>query len=656
MVDDRRGFPRRPGRHRFIAHAARLPAVDPLFGPGIQLSGGYVQHEGAADGLGFWTMLRRLPRLVRLTFGLAWQAGRWALPLAAGTTVLAGAVTAVVLFATNAALAVLLSGPIDADRIHAAAPALAWVVGGAVLRSVLSSLGSAANGRLAPKVDRTAYTRLLERAVDVELAVVQDSEFTNLLSAARRGALAARQVTAGTIALLEGLAGILAAGGVLATLHPVLLPMLLTVILPTAWGAVRTARARFLSMKRWIELNRQLDLLSTLMTSPSSAEEVRAHRAGGFLLAHYGRLARVSEAEQARLADAEARTTLATSAVSGVALAATYGALGLLLVTGAVPVAVAGTVVLAIRASTQHLTLLVTSVNDLYEQGLFVQDWQQACERADDAAMRSGPVRITRPPDRVSARGLEFSYPHAKEPALRGIDVTVRRGEVVALVGENGSGKTTLAKLLIGLYLPSKGTVHWDDHTTGELCRADLFDQVSTVAQNFVEWPFTARVNVTIGRSDRPADGPAMAAAARFGRADEVIDRLEQGWDTLLAREFFGGTELSGGQWQRIGLARARYRDASMVIFDEPTAALDPRAEAAVFDQVGLLALEGRSVVLVTHRLGSVRRADRIYVLHEGRVVEEGDHDTLLALDGRYAELYRLQAEQHAETPSGSSR
>jgi ATP-binding cassette subfamily B protein len=633
------------GRHR--AGRARMMDNDPLFGTGIRLTDGFAQHEGAAATLGFWAMLRRLPGLLRVTFGLAWQAGRWTLPVAVGANVLAGAATALILVATNSVLAVLLSAPPSRELLLTAVPSIAWVVAGGVLRSLLSSVGSAANGRLGPRVDRAAYVRLLERAVAVELAVVQDAAFSNDLAAARRGALAARQVTTATISLLDAITGLVAAGSVLAVLHPALMPMLLAVILPSAWGAVRVARARFLSMKRWTELHRQLDMLASLLTQPSSAEEIRAHQTGRFLLDHYQRLAGLAEAEQSRLADTEARTTLVAEGVSGLAKVATYGALGLLLIAGSVPLSVAGTVVLAIQTGTRHLTNLVMSVNDLYEQGLFVQDWQETCERAEVEAMPARPHRLLRPPRTIAVRDLHFTYPNSAEPALRGIDMTVSRGEVVAFVGENGSGKSTLAKLLAGLYLPSWGAVYWDGVPTSQVDRDSVFDHVALVAQDFVQWPFTARVNVTIGRSTRPPDTGALHRAARFGRAHEVVARLDRGWDTLLAREFWGGTALSGGQWQRLGLARAHYRDAPVVVFDEPTAALDPRAEVEVFDQVCGLAAAGRAVVLVTHRLASVRRADRVYVLDQGKVVEHGTHDQLMARGGRYAELYLLQADQH---------
>jgi ATP-binding cassette subfamily B protein len=638
---------RHRGRHRYAGSATGLPASDPLFGSGIRAAGGWAQHDGAGADLGFWTVARRLPRLIRTTFTLAWEAGRWLLPFAVVANVLAGAGTAIVLLATNQALAGLLAGPPTRDRLIAVLPELIGVAAGGTVRSVLSSLGRAASGRLEPRVDRVAYTRLLDRAVRVELAVAQDAEFHNLLAAAHRGALAARQVTAGVVALVEGVAGLAAAATVLAVLHPVLLPLLLAVVVPPAWGAVRVARARFLSFKAWTELNRQLDMLSELLTGPDPAEEVRAHQTGDFLLGHYRRLAGLAEREQARLAAREAGTLLLSDGAAGLARLGTYGALGLLMAGGAVPLAVAGTAVLAVRTGTQNLTALVTALNDLYEQGLFVQDWQRACDRAEAEAMHSGPVVVAGPPAVIEARDLSFTYPNAGSPALRSVNVEVRRGEVVALVGENGSGKSTLAKLLVGLYLPSSGEVRWNDAPTTELDRASLFEQVALVSQGFVQWPFTTRVNVTIGRPARTVRPDMLAAAAQFGRADEVIDRLAQGWDTLLAREFWGGTQLSGGQWQRIGLARAHYRDAPVVIFDEPTAALDPRTEIEVFDRVCGLADAGRSVILVTHRLASVRRAHRIYVLADGSVAEQGTHDALMDLDGRYAELFRLQASQH---------
>lgn len=226
------------------------------------------------------------------------------------------------------------------------------------------------------------------------------------------------------------------------------------------------------------------------------------------------------------------------------------------------------------------------------------------------------------------------------------MSVTVRRGEVVALVGENGSGKSTLAKLMIGMYTPERGTVEWDGVDVTRADPTDVLSRVAVVLQDPVHWPMSAENNVRIGRLDRVDDGTARDRAARDSGADAVVAELPAGWPTVLSKDFQAGRDLSGGQWQRMSVARGLYRDAPVVIADEPTAALDARAEHAVF-----ATLHGRTgagadriTVLVTHRLANVRFADRILVLEHGRVIEQGRHDELIARGGVYQELFALQA------------
>lgn len=211
---------------------------------------------------------------------------------------------------------------------------------------------------------------------------------------------------------------------------------------------------------------------------------------------------------------------------------------------------------------------------------------------------------------------------------------------MIALVGENGSGKTTLAKLLAGLYRPDAGTIRWDETDLAGIDGEALRQRISVIAQDHTRWPLTVRENIVMGR---PADTDRLADAVAAAGADAVVGELPAGYDALLDRRFRGGHDLSGGQWQRIAAARGFYRDADLVIFDEPTSALDARAEHALFERIRHHAA-GRTVVLITHRLASVRFADRIYVLDHGRVVEHGSHAELLRLEGLYADLYRLQA------------
>jgi ATP-binding cassette subfamily B protein len=606
------------------------------------------RHDGAGLRVGFWAAARQLPRLVLVCLRLAAQAGRRALLAVLAAEVGGGLATMAGLLATNAALGHLLAAGPPRTRAVAAIPALTVLALAGSAGSLLRAVSHAARGRLGPRVDRLAYTRLLERAVAVELATVQDAGFHAQIAAARRGAMSARKALDGVIGLVNALVGLLAVTGVLSVLHPLLLALLATGVLPKVWGAVRCARARYESYRGWLEVNRQLDLLAGLLTDHDTATEVRAYQIGPYLIGQYRRLSAAAEREQARLSTVEARTTLLADALAGVAAVATYGTLAALLLAGIIPLPAAGTAVVALTTSAAKLTELAGRMNDLYEDGLFITDWERACAACADAAVPSGGRPAPDRPTVLTARGVGFRYPGATRPALSGVDVTVRRGEVVALVGENGSGKSTLVNLLTGLYLPTEGTVSWDGIPVRQFDRSTMLDRVALVPQDFVQWPFTARMNVAIGRPDLADRQDLLDAAAATGGATGVVGGLPGGWDTLLAREYWGGTSLSGGQWQRIGLARGWFRDAPILVLDEPTAALDPRAEVDVFDRVSSMAGAGCAVLLITHRLASVRTADRIYVLHGGAVVEQGSHAELLAAGGDYARTYRLQAAQFA--------
>jgi ABC-type multidrug transport system fused ATPase/permease subunit len=216
-------------------------------------------------------------------------------------------------------------------------------------------------------------------------------------------------------------------------------------------------------------------------------------------------------------------------------------------------------------------------------------------------------------------------------------------GEIVALVGENGSGKTTLAKLLCRLYLPHAGRVLWDGVDTATVDPDGLRRWVAVIFQDFLHYALTASENIGMGRHQQIDDPDAIRAAARQAGAHDFLARFPEGYETVLGPEFEGGKELSVGQWQRIALARAFFRDAPFIILDEPTAALDARAEHELFESIRTLC-RGRSVLLISHRFSSVRSADRIYVLDAGKIVESGSHDQLMAVGGRYADLFTLQA------------
>jgi ATP-binding cassette subfamily B protein len=239
--------------------------------------------------------------------------------------------------------------------------------------------------------------------------------------------------------------------------------------------------------------------------------------------------------------------------------------------------------------------------------------------------------------DRVS-----FTYPGSRRPALNDVSIRIDAGEIIALVGENGSGKTTLAKLLAVLYEADSGSIRWDGADIRGFDRAGLRRAIAIIFQDFIRYELTARENISAGRGGA-GDDAAIAAAAHQAGADRFLEELPLGYDTILSKQFKGGRDLSLGQWQRVALARAFYRDAPFVILDEPSSALDPRAEHDLFARIRTL-LAGRTVLFISHRFSTVRSADRIYVMGNGRIVEQGTHDELMAHGGSYAELFTLQA------------
>jgi ATP-binding cassette subfamily B protein len=281
---------------------------------------------------------------------------------------------------------------------------------------------------------------------------------------------------------------------------------------------------------------------------------------------------------------------------------------------------------------------------DVYRQSLFLRDLFTFLEMKPRTASPEHPVPVPRPiRGGVVFEGVGFRYPDKEDWALREVSLTIGAGERVALVGENGAGKTTLVKLLARLYDPTEGRILLDGIDLREYDVDELRGAIGVIFQDFVRYDLKVRENIGVGQIDAIGDQPRIVRAAEMSLADSVVAGLESGLDHMLGRRFKGGANLSGGEWQKVGLARAYMRDAQILILDEPTAALDARAEYQVFERFADLT-EGRTAVLISHRFSTVRMANRIVVLEDGYVTEDGTHDELLMLSGRYAELFTLQA------------
>lgn len=620
--------------------------------PELEMDTPYWRLDEGAGTLTVGQLVRRLPASLRPVLSVIREAAPRAAAVILVLQVASGLAFAFGLLATTGVLDQLFAEGPTADRVLAALPSLLFVVGAFAVRGALDTGVALAHARVVPAVRRVAEERLVHAGLRVELDAFDDPEFYDRMHRARdRGVYHLERSTDNLVELLGSLFAVAAATGSLGVLHPVLLPVLALSVLPDGWAVVRSARLGYATMTRTVTLNRRAWMLSDLATQREPAAELRACQAEPYLRAEYRTVADQLRTQEVRVGLGQAKVKAVGRAFAGLAIGATIALLGVLLAAGWLPLAVAGTALIVIRSASAALGRLVLAANMVFEQGLYVTDYQGFLA---DAAARSRPEAgppAPPAPGRIELAGVGFRYRGSDTDALSGIDLTIHSGQVVALVGENGSGKTTLAKLITGLYRPTDGRLTWDGLDLTDLDPRSVADRVGMVQQSPLRWPHDARTNVRLGRHDRPdPDDAALRAAAAWSGADEIVDGLPAGWESLLSKYFRGGTELSGGQWQRFAVARGLFRDAPLLVLDEPTAPLDAKAEYAVYESLRRLAL-GRTVVLITHRLGSVRNADRIYLLHQGRIEEEGDHASLLALDGRYAEMYRLQADMYAERP-----
>ncbi len=656
----------RGGRARREAgsNATDEPAVSAsereLFGGQLVYDTSWARYEEERYQLGLPAMIRSLPALVGMAVALAWHADRRATRTVAAAEVGRGVAEAAGLLGVNALLTTLLAEGDITDRLRQALPVAIFLACAAAVGALCQAASTLASGPLEPKVERVARERYLERACQVEMAAMEDEEFHRLLSSAQWGATSARYLVGGCVTVISSLLSLLAAASVLTVLHPVLLPMLVVMVLPRAWATLTVARRRYRSFHRWIQHSRGASMLADLMTNTDAAPEIRVHDVGPFILRHFRGMSVSQETEQARLARLAARTELLAGCCTGAAAGATYLLLAGLLWTGAMALAAAGTAVLAIRTGATNLDGLVRTINRVHEDSLHVGDLKRLLAESEHRRIPVGGRPLPEAVRRISLERVTFAYPGSTgAPALDDVSLTIpTTGGVIALVGENGSGKTTLVKLLCGLYLPQRGRILWDGEDAATVDRSEVFSRFSIVHQDHFRWPMTARVNATISRANTPVDDERLRHAAASTGADDVVTALPRGWHTLLSRTFQGGHQLSGGQWQRLGITRAHYRAADILIVDEPTAALDARAEQRVFDQIRALADAGQTVVLITHRMASVRHADLVHVLRDGRLVESGPPRELLARpDGHFAEMYALQASQFrlaADPPPGA--
>lgn len=433
----------------------------------------------------------------------------------------------------------------------------------------------------------------------------------------------------------------------LARLHP-LLPLLLAVLsAPHFFGEKRQQDVRYQSMIDRSRAAREMRYCARITTEPAAAKEIRVFGLGDFFLGRFrSRFAKAYE-EMRRIRLSHLRVSAAFTALHALALAGGFWYVAVQARAGQLTL---GDIALYLGVVTQtqgRLQDLVFWFGFQYEILLHLRGLFSFLDQAQPAIALPPPQQGRQAPTEIR-QGIEFQaihfrYPEGTQPVLKEISARLPHGAVTALVGANGAGKSTLVKLLTRMYDPDSGEIHMDGVPLAKYDLQSLRGRVAVLYQDFTQFALTLRENIELGAVEPGENGLNAEEAANWSGADEVAGGLPQGFDTPLTRRFQGGVELSGGDWQKVALARAFVRSAALVILDEPTAALDAEAEFRLFERFRQL-VAGKTALIISHRFSTVRMADQILVLEEGRITEAGSHDYLISLGGRYAELFEMQA------------
>ena len=524
---------------------------------------------------------------------------------------------------------------------------IALVVAGDLLGRASSLLESL----LADRFSNRTSVRLMEHAATLDLAQFEDPTFYDQLERARRQ-------TAGRIGLFTQLLGMgqdaLTLASLVVTMAAFdwrLLVLLVAAIVPSFLGETHFAGLGYSLLFRWTPERRQLDYLRYVGASDRTAKEVQSFGLAPWLVGRYRVLADRFDAENARLAVRRAGVGGLLGLVSTGGYYAAYALILARAVAGAISLGTLTFLAGAFARGRDLLQRLLGSASDVAEQALYLGDLFDFFAMQPTIASKPGASPVPVPiREGFVFEDVGFRYPGSERWAVRHIDLTIRAGERIALVGENGAGKTTLTKLLARLYEPTEGRILLDGVDLRDYDLASLRASVGVIFQDFVRYDFAFDENVGVGEvavleaAPPGGDTPApIRVAAERSLAASLLPKLPAGYRQMLGRRFEDGVDLSGGEWQKVALARAYLRDAQVLVLDEPTAALDARAEYEVFERFAEL-VAGRMAVLISHRFSTVRMADRIVVLGGGKVVEEGSHDELLGREGEYAELFGLQA------------
>ena len=521
---------------------------------------------------------------------------------------------------------------------------VALELGLAVLSDLLARANSLADSLLGDRFTNRISVRLIEHATQLDLASFEDPVFYDKLERARRQTTGRIGLLAAVLNVAQDTLSLISLSASLIVFSPWLMILLVAAVIPAFLGETHFTTLAYSVLYRWTPQRRLLDYIRLLGASNQSAKEVKIFGLGPHLAERYREVSERIYEDNKKVAVKRASVGFLLNLVS---TGGYYGAYAVVLIrtlARALSVGMFMFLTGAFSRSRMYIEKILQSFTDISDQALYLKDLFEFFEMKP--AIRSLPNALPAPRPIRSGfefKNVAFAYPGSDRMVVENISFHLETQEKIALIGENGAGKTTLVKLLARLYDPTAGQILLDGVDLREYDVEDLRKEIGVIFQDYMRYELLVKENIGFGKIEDLADRSRIEMAAQKSMAFQVIGKLPNGYDQMIGRRFDGGVDLSGGEWQKFALARAYMRDAQLLILDEPTATLDARAEYEVFRRFAELT-KGRMAVLISHRFSTVRMADRILVLQNGRIFEQGTHAHLVALGGQYAELFELQA------------
>ena len=583
------------------------------------------------------------------TFAITWQNGSLALVGVLLLTLLLGVVPAGQFFVTERLINAITAAIGDADWWQQVVPWLIGLIGLQVLNILVDLLREPLRLRVGANIEAWINENIVQKSNTIALTEFQTPEFQNALARARAmSGIELDEIVWWIFDSLQQLISAVALGIVLWHYHPLLALLPMITGFASWWSGSRFAASAYNLDVEQTPQRRERDALEGILTDRGAGKEIRLYQAQDLWITRWRKLWMALIDEQQVIERRKFFAHLAIDIARGLLYACSLILLLLEVFRGGLTV---GTYIAAAAALVQldgiwnevvsHFQWIGNEMRRLSGDLYPFLDRTAAVSKTAHTESHENFFQMTQEPSHLRIENVSFLYPNTQVPVLNHINVTLKKGESVALVGPNGAGKTTLARVLLGLYRPQAGIIYVEDVPLNEENRQAWLTHCSAVFQDFTSYHLTARENIIFGDLEHTE---RMEEASIAGGAASVVDGLAAGYETILGPTF-GGRDLSGGEWQRLATARSFMRESPwLVVLDEPTAALDPLAEQAVYERF-IERSKGRTSVLISHRLSSVRSCDRILVIDNGTIVEDGDHETLLANDGLYAQFFRAQAQ-----------